>query len=351
MRSSVTLRDVAREAGVSHQTVSRVINGSTHVDPETRKRVQEAVDSLGYKPNQIARSMAQGRSHTLACLSPNLTDFTFAAIIEGAEQTARQHGYFLLSSSAHDAETFASLAEELVISRRIEGMLVMNPYIDDRYRYLPSQCPVVMVGAHPRKEACNSVSLDDEGAAVTATRHLINLGHRSIAIITGPLVEDCSQDRLQGCRMAFQTANIPWDDRLLYEGDWSASSGYDGILKILESPVKVTAVLAQNDRMAIGVMRALREAGYRVPEDISVIGFDDMPLASYFDPPLTTMRQDLEAIGREAARLLIDTLESPTAGLEHVRMPTQLIVRASTHKTEPAIQEEEVIVQLSANSK
>ncbi len=325
-----TIRDVARLAGVSHQTVSRVINGSEEVTPDTRERVEAAILELGYRPNAIARSMASGETRTLACISPNLTDYTFASIIEGAEREARSRGYFLLSSSAGDAQAFADLVEELVGHRRVDGLLVINPYADERHQLLPAKFPVVFVGAHSRGGPISSVSLDDEDTARTATRHLLEQGRRRIALITGPLVEDCCVERRSGFAQALEAAGLAVDESLVYEGDWSASSGRDALLWMVKRGNLPEAVFAQNDRMALGVLHAARELGLRVPEQLAVIGVDDMPLASYFDPPLTTMRQDMPRIGREAARLLIEHIKNPQAACAHIKLPTELVVRQST---------------------
>ncbi len=176
-RSHPTIRDVAKEAGVSHQTVSRVINESARVRPDTRARVEQAIEQLGFRPNAIARFMAQGRTRTLACIAPNLSDYTFARIIEGAEAEARRQGYFLFTASASDEKTFANLIDELVDSRRTEGLLIINPYQDDRHRLAPLDFPVVYLAAAPRDRAIYSVSLDDEKGGYDATRHLLDLGH------------------------------------------------------------------------------------------------------------------------------------------------------------------------------
>lgn len=339
-RSRVTIRDVAAQAGVSHQTVSRVINGSDAVRPQTRLRVEAAIKALGYRPDAIARSMARGRSGYLACFSPNLTDYTFASIIDGAEREARENGYFLMSSSAPDAATFADLIDELIGGGRAEGMMVINPYADDRHQYLPADFPTVFAGARPRAEATNSVALDDVTVAEAATRHLLELGHRRIGMITGPLAEDCSQDRSLGFRLALQAAGLDPDDMPVIEGSWLASSGYEAFGHFYESHEPPTAVFAQNDQMAVGVLRAARDAGLVPPGDLSVIGVDDIPLAAYFAPPLTTVRQDFALIGREAARLLIRAVEEPQAPREHLLLPGEMIIRRSTtayiHEARPA---------------
>ncbi len=331
MKSShVTIRDVAKQAGVSYQTVSRVINGSERVNPETKARVDAAITELGYRPNAIARFMSKGTSRTLACISPNLTDYTFASLIEGAEKEARQLGYFFISASAPDVAAFSLLMDELIASRLTEGIMIINPFIDDRYSLIPPKVPTVLLGTRPLLDNMNAVALDEKAAGQFATQHLIDLGHRSIALISGPMIEDCSQDRSTGYEQTLAKAGIRSDKNLVFEGDWSATSGYQAVQQFLANSLHFSAIFAQNDRMAVGAIRALHKAKLRVPQDVSVIGFDDMPLASYFDPPLTTIRQDTFAMGREAARLLIQALEHPETPNSHLLVPVELIVREST---------------------
>jgi DNA-binding LacI/PurR family transcriptional regulator len=328
--SHPTIRDVARQAGVSHQTVSRVINGSEGVLPETRALVEAAIAEMGYRPNAIARSMARGQTHTLACISPNLTDYTFASVIEGAEVEARQHDYFMLSSSASDPEVFRKLVDELVGHRRVDGLIVINPYADERFEYIPKNFPLVFVGASAHEKNICSVSLDDEKVAYEATRHLITLGHTSIALVTGPMEEDCSQDRTEGYRRALSEAGIAFDESMVVEGDWSATSGQDALLSFVELGRVPTAIFAQNDRMAMGVLRAARDVNIKVPTQLAVIGVDDMPLSSYFDPPLTTMRQDIPRIGREAVRMLLGIIQKKTTETCDLKLHAELVVRRST---------------------
>jgi DNA-binding LacI/PurR family transcriptional regulator len=329
-RSRVTIRDVAAQARVSHQTVSRVINDSQRVRPATRARVETAIAELGYRPNAIARFMARGRTGSLACLAPNLIDYTFASIIEGAQIEARAQGFFLLSASAPDEATFASLVDQLVDSRRTEGLMVINPYADGRYALLPHPFPTVFIGARPRAEAADSVALDDVAVAQQAAQHLLELGHRRLGMLTGPLVEDCAQDRSAGFHETLNAAGLTAEPAWVLEGDWSATSGYGALLQLAAAGPLPQAIFAQNDRMAVGILRAARDLGLRIPDELSVIGVDDIPLAAYFAPPLTTMRQDFIAIGREAARLLIHAVAEPEAPRRHLRLPAELVVRRST---------------------
>lgn len=328
--SRPTIRDVARQAGVSHQTVSRVINGSQEVLPETRATVEGVIEKLGYRPSAIARSMARGQTHTLACISPNLTDYTFASVIEGAETEARQHGYFILSSSAADSDAFRELVDELVNHRRVDGLIIINPYIDERFKHIPQNFPVVFVGARSHGEAISSVCLDDKNVAYEATKHLLSLGHTQIGMVTGPMQEDCSQDRVKGYRRALDEVGIASDESLIIEGDWSATSGKEALLALLARNEVPTAVFAHNDRMAMGILRAARDMQIDVPAQLAVIGVDDMPLSSYFDPPLTTMRQDMPMIGQEATRILLENIQKKNVSTQVIKFPAQLIVRQST---------------------
>jgi DNA-binding LacI/PurR family transcriptional regulator len=329
-KSYPTIRDVARQAGVSHQTVSRVINGREDVLPKTRALVEAAIEQMGYRPSAIARSMARGHTHTLACISPNLTDYTFASVIEGAEMEARQHSYFMLTSSAADADDFHELVDELVGHRYIDGLIVINPYSDNRFKHIPENFPVVFVGARSHGKDISSVCLDDEKVAYDATRHLISLGHTNIAMVTGPMEEDCSQDRAEGYRRALQEAGIQMDETMIIEGNWSATSGQDALLSFIELGRVPTAIFAQNDRMAMGILRAARDVNIKVPSQLAVIGVDDMPLSSYFDPPLTTMQQDMPRIGQEATRMLLDIIQKKNTVLREVKLSALLVVRRST---------------------
>lgn len=325
-----TIRDVAKLAGVSHQTVSRVINQFEKINPETRKKVEDAIESLGYHPNAIARSMSYGSTRTFACISPNLTDYTFASMIEGAETFAREQGYFLISATAPDASSFQELVEQLVKSRRTEGLLVINPYADKRYQFLPKDVPVVLMGARPRTEGLASVALDDIQGGYLATKHLLSLGHQKIALISGPLEEDCVQDRIVGCQNALQEAGLPFEKMNIYSGDWSATSGQLGIESFLDQGIDFSAIFALNDRMATGAIYNLQKIGWKVPDDVSVVGFDDMPLASYFNPSITTIRQDIPTLGQNAVRLLINKKTDPGKGIQQLLYTPELVIRNST---------------------
>ncbi|PKO03839.1 MAG: hypothetical protein CVU43_00550 [Chloroflexi bacterium HGW-Chloroflexi-5] len=325
-----TIRDVAQLAGVSHQTVSRVINQYDRINPETRKKVDDAIEVLGYHPSAIAQSMSYGGTRTFACISPNLTDYTFASMIEGAETYAREHGYFLISATAPDASSFQNLVEQLVQSRRTEGLLVINPYADKRYLYLPKDVPVVLLGARPRTKGLASVALDDKQGGYLATKHLLSLGHKQIALISGPLEEDCVQDRINGYKKALDEAGLPFEKELIYSGDWSATSGQVGVENLIKQGMNFSAIFAQNDRMATGAIHFMQKIDWRIPEDVSIVGFDDMPLSSYFNPSITTIRQDVPILGHNAVRLLINKKENPGEEIQQLLYTPELVIRNST---------------------
>ncbi|MBU0494276.1 MAG: LacI family transcriptional regulator [Chloroflexi bacterium] len=331
MQPRPTIKDVAARAGVSRQTVSRVLNDKPEVSPETRDRVLRTIDELGYRPSAVARSMVAGRTRTLGCISPNLTDYSLACIIEGAQAAARQKGYFVLTGSAPHAADAEPLLEEM-LHRQVDGLLILNPRADERYVYLlplvEQGLSVVYLGSTPKNEAVCSVRCDDQHGAYQVGRHIIAQGHTRIAMITGPQNEDCVQDRIAGYVQAFTEAGLPVSADLIATGDWSPDSGYQAMQQLLAGP-PFTALFAQNDRMAVGAIRAAREQGRHVPEDLAVVGFDDIPLASYFDPPLTTIHQDFLEHGRRAADLLIDCLLNPESTIAHVTVPCQLVVRRS----------------------
>ncbi len=332
MKRRPTIKDVAAHAGVSRQTVSRVINNKGEVSPETRARVLAAVEELDYRPSAVARSMVAGHTCTLGCISPNLIDYTLASIIQSAQAEARCQGYFILVGSAPTEADVGPLLEEMLL-RQVDGLLVINPYADDRYRHfvplVKKGMAVVYLNNTPQDEPVSSVRCDDHEGGYQATRYLIDMGHTAIATLVGPANEECTFDRLAGYRQALAQAGLDFDPMLTPRGDWSATSGYQATQGLLEAGRSFSAIFAQNDRMAVGAIRALREAGRRVPDDISVIGFDDIPLASYFDPPLTTLRQPMEESGRQAVRLLIEAIQSPDHPPKQILTRARLIERAS----------------------
>jgi DNA-binding LacI/PurR family transcriptional regulator len=314
------------------------VNDKGEVSDATRVRVLAAIDEIGYRPNAAARSMVVGRTCTLGCISPSLTDYTFANIIDSAQAEARRLGYFVLTGSAPAVEDVEPLLEEM-LRRQVDGLMVLNPRADERYRYflplIDKDLAVLYLNSTPQEEPVSSIHCDDRDGGYQATRYLIDLGHRVIATILGPGNEEASGDRLAGYRQALTEANLTCVPACVVQGDWSATSGYYATRQLLSANRPLSAIFAQNDQMAIGAIRALREVGRRVPDDVSVIGFDDIPLASYFDPPLTTLRQPMQQTGERAVQLLVDTIQDPARPPEQIVIPARLLERASCAPWQP----------------
>lgn len=334
-KKQVTIQRVAHEADVSTMTVSRVINQRPDVSPDTRRRVQRVITRLGYHPNNFARSLASSRSHTLGLITADFSDFFFTEVIAGAEAEARKHGYFFMLGS-----TERNLQDEpeyirLLTQRHVDGILFARPSTEPDYRHLQSLIrkgtPVVTTSFEIPGEKLTVVDVDNADGAQQAINCLLAGGHRHIAMITGPESWKSVADRSRGYQSALKAAGIPFKPALVVQGDWSYDGGYRAAQELLARSKPFTGLFAQNDRMAIGAMRALREAGRQIPRDVSVIGYDDIPVAAFSDPPLTTVRQPMRQVGAVATRLLIQAIEEPElARHEDLLLGTELIQRGST---------------------
>lgn len=330
-KKRITISDVAHQAGVSKQTVSRVINDRPDVAPETRQQVKDLIKAMGYEPDPIARSM-KGSTYTFGCITPNLSDFNISAIVQAAQSEARKNGYFILTGSAQTEFDVPPLLKE-ILNRRVDGLLVINPRDDNRYRHLQplieAGLPIVYIKNSPAEEPVFAVCLDDFRGGYLATQYLLSLGHKSIVVILGPENEECTKNRLAGYMKALDDAGMEADQRLIIQGDWSASTGKTVITKFLRYQVEFSAIFAQNDRMALGAIRALRETGLRIPQDVSVVGYDDLPLTSYFDPPLTTIHQPIERFGQIGVQLLFEAVNKPDSKPKTIKLDPSLIIRES----------------------
>jgi DNA-binding LacI/PurR family transcriptional regulator len=328
-RRRVVMTDVARAAGVSHQTVSRVLNGTDGVRAETRARVLRAVRELGYQPNSVARALVTGRSRTLGVVSFDTTLYGPASTLFAIERAAHAAGYFVsvVSVTTVDRESVL-IAVERLRQQGVDGVLIIVALKDAAEAVLdvPHELPIVAVEAGPDR-ATPVVAVDQVGGAVAATEHLLELGHRTVWHIGGPPSFLEAGQRVEGWLKALEAAGIAPPP--MQAGDWSARSGYE-LGRRLATVSEVTAVFAANDQMALGVLRAFNEAGRRVPEDVSLVGFDDIAEAPYFTPPLTTVRQDFMAVGRASLELLLAEMEAPRRGSSRLVVEPELIVRAST---------------------
>jgi DNA-binding LacI/PurR family transcriptional regulator len=302
---SPVMADVARLAGVSHQTVSRVVNGHPSIRPATRERVEDAIRQLGYRPNSVARALVTRRSGTIGVIATNGGLWGPSTVHRTVQAAARESGYFVSSVNLPDVtrEDLAAAVEHLR-DHSVEGivMIVANDEALDIARNQETGGVPVVVVEGDLSRAPWTVGVDQVAGARMATEHLLGLGHTQIAHVAGPQHWVEARARLSGWRAAIYDADLRPFEPLL--GDWTAASGY-AAGRVLAQRRDVTAVFVANDHMAIGVLRALSEAGRRVPEDLSVVGFDDIPESGFLIPPLTTVRQDFNAVGR----LAIDTLQ------------------------------------------
>lgn len=321
--------DVAKLAGVSPQTVSRVVNQTGYVGTRTRERVLTAMRELNYRPNSAARALVTGRSRTLGVITVDTTAFGPASVLLALERAAYAYGYAVSIASIENVDDKAVLeAIERLERQGVDGIVLNAPQAAVA-QHLPRRAgatPFVAIEDVP-PTAVPVVSVDQEAGAESATRLLLELGHRTIAHIAGPRDWLAARRRIDGWRAALETAGI--EPRPPLCGDWTARSGYEHG-RTLADDSEVTAVFAANDQMALGVLRAIHLAGRAVPGEVSVIGFDDIPEARYLTPPLTTVRQDFNAVGRESVRLLLDAIEAPSDELARFTVAPELVVREST---------------------
>ncbi|MCH5677253.1 LacI family DNA-binding transcriptional regulator [Streptomyces gilvus] len=322
--------DVARLAGVSRKTVSRVLNDEPYVSQEARRRVLAAAEELGYRLNHAARALASGRTRSLGVVALGTAGYGTASLLVHIEQAVRDAGYALrvVNTPDGDPEGIAGALGSL-LEQGVDGVIVSEPVVKGDVP-LRVDVPVLFLGAPPSFTATRTVtvSVGARRLARAATEHLLGLGHQTVHHLAGPRQWYATRDRIEGWRAAL-AARGAYEPPLL-NGDWSAASGY-AAGQALASDTSVTAVFAGGDEMAIGLIHALREAGRRVPQDISVVGFDGNPVFAYVSPPLTTVRQPFAAAAREGVRLLVHTIEEPGAELPPAsEPPVELVVRAST---------------------
>ncbi|MEP6987331.1 MAG: LacI family DNA-binding transcriptional regulator [Chloroflexota bacterium] len=321
-----TLRDVAREASVSYQTVSRVINDQDHVSPLTRVRVQKAINALGFRPNRAAQLMQTERSHTIEVI---LFYSGFNHFLYEMARTSQHLGYHFSISAITEEEFVPTL--ESAASRFVDGLILLpvTRGIEDYETLLnlTDGIPFVQITA---KAGSNipSVMYDQIQGARLAAQHLIDLGHRQMAEISGPLLNYDGGDRHQGWITTLKNNGL--DYSMSIEGNFNIESGYNAMNRLLDEGAQFTAVFVGNDSMAFGAHTALRERGLRVPQDISIVGFDDIPESAHFVPGLTTIRQDFELIGRLAVEFLVSMVENPGTPIHQRVLQPKLIVRGST---------------------
>ncbi len=326
VRPPSTIRDVARAAGVSVATVSRALNGASHVRPATRQRIEDAARQLNFTPSGAARSLITRRTDTIGALLPDLHGEYFSELIRGIDTAARSRGLHLLLSSSHGdaAEAAAALR---AMNGRVDGLLVMTPHADAGFLQLnlPASLPAVLIGTAAGRGAHPRLDVDNHGGALAMTRHLAATSGGTVACIAGPADHAEVRERLRGYHDALPPGTEAW----VVDGDFTQRSGYAAAQRLVAGGVRPAAVFALNDTMAIGCLAGFAEAGWRVPHDVAVAGFDDIPTARYVTPPLTTVRVPIAALGARALDALADTVDGAADVPPATRLPVQLVVRRS----------------------
>jgi LacI family transcriptional regulator len=324
-----TLEEVARRAGVSPSTVSRILNGTARVRDSKRKAVERAIAELDYHPNVMARGLAGGRSMSVGVITQDIASPFYNETLKGIEDSIAPAGYAPLFVSGHWNQQKEAERMALLIARRVDGVIVLTGMIDDESLLGYAQrLPLVITGRHLQGPNLISIQLGNEQAAFDATTHLIELGHTRIAHIAGPQLHVDAQERLAGYRRALAAAKLPADESLIAVGDFHEASGLLAVNQLLERHSDLTALFVANDQMAYGARLALYRKGIRVPEDVSMIGFDDLPGSLYSTPPLTTVRQPVYDLGRAAGQAVLQMIEGKEVTLPP--LPLQVIVREST---------------------
>ncbi|MBZ0297124.1 MAG: LacI family transcriptional regulator [Anaerolineae bacterium] len=326
-----TIVDVARESGVSYSTVSRALNGYEFVKPSTREKVLQAAQKLGYVPNQQARSLAGGRSNLIGILVPTLSNGYVAEIVRGIDEELTKSNYNLILYTTHRHHGKESTYVASIVNGAADGLLLVVPLVSTSYLNALRQqtFPYVLIDQSDMTETSAMVNATNWQGAYEATEYLIKLGHRRIGFITGLMGLNSAAERLKGYTAALDDYEIPLRHELIAEGNFQQTSGYRATQKLLDLNERPTAIFAANDLSAYGAIEALRERGMRVPEDMSVIGFDDIPQSSLIYPKLTTIRQPLDQMGRVAVKMLLEHIEQRVQGMRQVTLATRLIVRDS----------------------
>ena len=327
-----TIRDVAKLAGVSSITVSRVINNSGYVSKATRERVEKAIKELNYVPNTLATSFRSNRTYTIALVVPDVTNPFWTTVARGVEDVAAEKDYSVILCNTDEDSAKESRYIEILLRRQVDGILIA-PATDDGERLLPirsQETPCVILDREVKHFNADVVRCDSVAGSRELTQHLLDIGHRRIAMISGPATVSTAEDRVEGYRRALQERGLTVDENLVKRGEYKQSSGYRLMREVMTDGLSPSAVFAANNFIAVGVMEAIREAGLRVPEDIALVCFDDLPQASLIYPFLTIVAQPAYEIGTTSAELLLEQLTGKTQRKERaVVLETELIIRES----------------------
>lgn len=330
---NATIREVARRAGVSPMTVSRVVNGNAYVRPETRLAVEQVITAMGYVPNGLARGLSSRKTGVLGLMVPDVSNPFYAPLARGVESIARRAGFHVILSNSEGNLAYEGEYIAAMLRQRVEGLLIA-PVGDESRTHLirleRHHTPFVLIDRSVTGVECDLVQADSIGGARRLVEHLISLGHRRIAMLAEGLSVSTSRDRRRGYQDALEAARIPFDPRLLIETTVDLDGGYRGMRKLLDLEPPPTAVFAINNLVAVGAMKAIREGELRVPEDIALVAFDDIEHVASMWPFLTVMPQPAETFGAIAAQLLIERIAGRASEQRRVViLPSDLIVRES----------------------
>ncbi len=330
-QNSPTIIDVARESGVSYATVSRALNDYEFVKPATRDKVLRAAQKLGYVPNQQARSLAGGRSNLVGILVPGLDNGYITEIIRGIDEELAKSDYNLILYTTHRHHGRESSYVASIMNGAADGLLLIVPLISHDYAdaLYQQNFPFVLIDQSDTSGKSSAVNATNWQGAYDATSYLIELGHQRIGFITGLMELNSAVDRLRGYEAALNAHNIPVQPELIVKGDFWERGGYVAAQALLDLPAPPTAIFASNDLLAFGAMEAIRQRGLRIPQDVSLVGFDDIPQASLVYPTLTTVRQPLDKMGRLAVKMLLEHIGSTEYAPYTATLATELVVRES----------------------
>ena len=335
MNSQVTIRDVAEATGFSVNTVSRALNDKPDVNAETKRAILETAKKLGYRPNKLARGLRSNKTQTIGVVVTDVANPFFGALVKGVEETAREHGYSIILQDTDEDYEREEEAIQVMLAEQVDGLLI-TPVQTKRKtieRLKKAGLPFVLLGRYFDDLETDYVVTDDVQGGFLATEHLIKQGHERIALINGPLYISSARERLQGYKKALVNYEIDLDAALLKSGAVTIEDGYNFAKSLLAQNPQPTAVFAYSDFVALGVMKAIREAGLGIPGDIAVVGYDDVDFSSCLEVPLTTVRIPKKALGKKATELLENKLknEEDTSRAE-IKLDVQLIIRKSTQR-------------------
>ena len=328
-----TIHDVAKRAGVGSITVSRVINNSGYFSPETRKRVEKAIAELGYVPNSLARSLRSRKTNSVALMVTDITNPFFTTLARGVEDAANKAGYTVIFCNTDESQAKEEEYINVLLQKQVDGLLLVPTQNSDHAirRIQKHGTPVVVLDRQVPNVDVDTVRCDSVQGAYDLTRYLLSLGHKEIAVISGKLGIATADDRVAGYRKALAEANINLDEQYIIRGELTPEGGYSMTTQAISLPQRPTALIATNNFITIGAMKALQEAGLGVPADIALVGFDDLPPAMVTFPFFTVISQPAYEMGTKAMELLLTRLEGEeTDSYEEVLLPTQLIVRRSS---------------------